>query len=199
MFFARMSVDLDIKKGYNEGVERQLKALAYVRQTDDGRMDRGGYKMLVNDIKIFPYFWDTQPSDRTMEKKRRYFKKHRNFQTDIVVDEEGYLLDGFTSYLLAKELRIVEVPVRRVEWQMIWAYHKPGKKLYTWRIPEALTGQISVGDRVVVRTQSNVCCVTVAAVERFIPPNGLRRMKMVLGRADGKSGDGGASARMKKN
>ena len=155
--------------------------------------------MLVSDIKIFPAFWEVLPSDRTMEMKRQYFKKHRDFQSKIVVDGEGYLLDGFTSYLLAKEYRIVDVPVRRREWQMVWAYHKPGKKLYTWRLPEKLTGQISVGDRVLVRTPSNVCCVTVAAVERFIPPSGSQRMKKVLKRADRGSGDGGASGRMEKD
>ena len=137
--------------------------------------------MLVSDIKIFPDF--VQPSDEKMEKKRQYLKKHRNFQTDIVVDEEGYLLNGFTSYLLAKELRIVDVPVRRGEWQVIRAYHRPGGKLYTWRLPEKLTGQISVGDRVKVHTKKGVKCVTVAAVEKYVHQNDTRRLKMVLGRA----------------
>lgn len=138
--------------------------------------------MLLSDIKISPDF--VQPSDRKMEKKRQYFKKHRNFQSDIVVDEEGYLLNGFTSYLLAREYHIMDVPVRRGEWQVIRAYHKPGGQLYTWRLPEALTGQISVGDRVNVHTKKGVQCVTVAAVERFIYQSGAKRLKMVLGRAD---------------
>ena len=155
--------------------------------------------MLLSDIKIFPAFWEVQPSDRKMEKKRQYLKKHRDFQSDIVVDEDGYLLNGFTSYLLARELRIVDVPVRRGEWQVIRAYHKPGGRLYRWRLPEELTGQISVGDRVKVHTKKGVKCVTVAAVERFIPQNGSQRLKMVLERADRKSGGGGASVRMKKN
>lgn len=138
--------------------------------------------MLLSDIKIYPTFWEVQPSDRKMERKRQYLKKHRYFQSDIVVDEEGYLLDGFTSYLLANELQLVDVPVRHGEWQVIWAYHKPGEKLYTWRLPEELTGQISVGDRVDVHTQNGVQCVTVAAVERFIPQSGDKRLKMVLRR-----------------
>ena len=140
--------------------------------------------MLVNDIKIFPAFWEVQPSDRKMKKKRRYFKKHRDFQSDIVVDEEGYLLDAFTSYLLAKEYRIVEVPVRHGEWQIIRAYHKPGGDLYAWRLPEELTGQISVGDKVDVHTKRGVQCVTVASVERFIPQIGTQRLKTVLGLTD---------------
>ena len=138
--------------------------------------------MLVSDIKIFPDF--VQPSDEKMEKKRQYLKKHRDFQTDIVVDEEGYLLNGFTSYLLAKELRIVDVPVRRGEWQVIRAYHRPGGKLYRWRLPEDLTGQISVGDRVLVHTKKGVKCVTVAAVEKYVHQSGARRLKMALRKAD---------------
>ena len=140
--------------------------------------------MLVSDIKIFPAFLELQINDRKMKKKRQYFEKHRDFQSDIVVDEEGYLLDGFTSYLLAKEYHIVDVPVRRGEWQMIWAYHKPGGQLYAWRLPEELTGQISVGDKVDVHTKRGVQCVTVASVERFIPQSGAQRLKMVLGLTD---------------
>ena len=140
--------------------------------------------MLVSDIKIFPAFLELQPSDRTMEMKRQYFKKHRDFQSGIVVDGEGYLLDGFTSYLLSKEYRIVDVPVRRGEWQMIWAYHKPGGQLYAWKLPEELAGQISVGDKVDVHTKRGVRCVTVASVERFIPQSGAQRLKMALGLTD---------------
>ena len=33
-------IEIFIKKGYNEGIERQLKVLAYVRQTMDVWMDR---------------------------------------------------------------------------------------------------------------------------------------------------------------
>ena len=137
--------------------------------------------MLLSDIKIFPDF--VQPSNKKMEKKMQYLKKYRNFQSDIVVDEDGYLLDGFTSYLLAKELQLVDVPARRGEWQVIRAYHKPGGKLYTWRLPEKLTGQISVGDRVIVHTERSVNCVTVAAVEKYVHQSGVKRLKMVLGRA----------------
>ncbi len=140
--------------------------------------------MLLSDIKIFPAFWEVQPSSRKMERKRRYFKKHQDLQSDIVVDQEGYLLDGFTSYLLARELQLVDVPVRYGEWQVIRAYYKPGGKLYKWLLPEELTGQISVGDRVYVSTQKGVQCVTVAAVERYIPQSGTGRLKMVLGRTD---------------
>lgn len=140
--------------------------------------------MLLSNIKIFPSFWEVQPSDRKMERKRRYFKKHRDFQSDIVVDEEGYLLDGFTSYLLAREFQLVDVPVRYGKWQVIRAYHKPGEQLYMWQLPEMLTDQISVGDRVDVHTQKGVQCVTVAAVERFIPQIGAKRMKMALRKTD---------------
>ena len=97
----------------------------------------------------------------------------RALQSEIVLDEDGYLIDGFTSYLLAREWGLVDIPVRRGKRQVIQAYHRPDGKLYTWRLPEELTDQVSVGDRVAVHTQGGIRCVTVAAVERYIPQSAL--------------------------
>lgn len=64
-------------------------------------------------------------------------------------------------------------------------YHRPDGKLYTWRLPEELTDQVSVGDRVAVHTQGGIRCVTVAAVERYIPQNGTGRLRMAIRRKGG--------------
>ena len=120
-----------------------------------------------------------------MEEKRQYLNDNGALQSEIVLDEDGYLIDGFTSYLLAREWGLVDVPVRRGKRQVIQAYHRPDGKLYTWRLPEELTDQVSVGDRVAVHTQGGIRCVTVAAVERYIPQNGAKRMRMAIRRKGG--------------
>ena len=120
-----------------------------------------------------------------MEEKRQYLNDNGALQSEIVLDEDGYLIDGFTSYLLAREWGLVDVPVRRGKRQVIQAYHRPDGKLYTWRLPEELTDQVSVGDRVAVHTQGGIRCVTVAAVERYIPQSGTGRLRMAIRRKRG--------------
>ena len=120
-----------------------------------------------------------------MEEKRQYLNDNGALQSEIVLDEDGYLIDGFTSYLLAREWGLVDIPVRRGKRQVIQAYHRPDGKLYTWRLPEELTDQVSVGDRVAVHTQGGIRCVTVAAVERYIPQNSAKRMRMAIRRKGG--------------
>ncbi len=141
--------------------------------------------MLLSDIKIYPAFWETQPGHDKMEEKRQYLNDNGALQSEIVLDEDGYLIDGFTSYLLAREWGLVDIPVRRGKRQVIQAYHRPDGKLYTWRLPEELTDQVSVGDRVAVHTQGGIRCVTVAAVERYIPQSGTGRLRMAIRRKRG--------------
>ena len=141
--------------------------------------------MLLKDIEIYPCFWETPPSPGKMAEKRQYFGENGTFQSDIVLDEDGYLIDGFTSYLLAKEGGITDVPIRHGKRQAIQAYHRPGGKLYTWVLPESLTDQVSIGDRVVVHTRGGVRCATVAAVERYIPQSGAERLGMVIQHREG--------------
>lgn len=141
--------------------------------------------MLLSDIRIYPAFWETQPGHDKMEQKRQCFEDNGMFQSEIVLDEDSYLIDGFTSYLLARERGIMDVPVRRGERQVIQAYHRPDGKLYTWRLPERLTDKVSAGDRVLVHTKQGVRYATVAAVERYIPKSDTGRLRMVIRRKGG--------------
>lgn len=141
--------------------------------------------MLLSDIRIYPAFWETPPGHDKMGQKRQYLKDHGVFPSDIVLDDDGYLIDGFTSYLLARERGIMDVPVRYGGRQVIQAYHRPDGKLYTWVLPDALVDRVSVGDRVLVHTRSGVRCVTVAAVRRYVPRSGAERLRMVIRRRGG--------------
>ncbi len=143
--------------------------------------------MLLNDITIYPCFWETQPGNGKMEEKRRYLKENGTFQSEIMLDEDGYLIDGFTSYLLARESGITDVPVKHGKRQVIQAHHRPGGKLYTWKSPERLTDKISAGDRVLVHTRGGVRYATVAAVERYIPKSDTGRLRTAIRRKGGSS------------
>lgn len=121
----------------------------------------------TDEVKIYPCFAAHSPKAEKMEQKERYFEETGALQSQIILDGNGYLIDGFTSYLMAKERGIQIVPVRYGRRQIVRAGHKPGGKPYSWELPETLVDRVSVGDKAVVRTQKGVRTVVVTAVEEY--------------------------------
>lgn len=129
--------------------------------------EEGAGIMRIDDIKIYPCFAAHEPRPEKMKEKERYFEEAGAFQSQIILDSRGNLIDGYTSYLLAKAHGIQHVPVRYGRRQIVKAAHKPGGKLYSWEVPGHLIGRVSAGDNVVVRAGRGVKVVTVAAVEDY--------------------------------
>lgn len=129
--------------------------------------DEGERIMKIDDIKIYPCFVSHSPKAEKMEQKDQYFEETAILQSQIILDRNGYLIDGFTSYLLARKHGIRTVPVRHGRRRIVRASHKPGGKLYSWELPETLIDRVSAGDMAIVRTERGVKAVTVAAVEEY--------------------------------
>lgn len=129
--------------------------------------DGGAGIMKIDEIKIYPCFAAQEPKPEKMQEKEKYFEETGALQSQIILDGNGYLIDGFTSYLLAKEHGIQIVPVRYGRRQIVRAGHTPGGKLYSWELPETLVDRVSAGDKAVVRTQKGVRTVVVTAVEEY--------------------------------
>ena len=51
------------------------------------------------------------PSQRKYNQKKDWYLKHGVFQSNILLGADFLLKDGFTSYLIAKELNMIKVPV----------------------------------------------------------------------------------------
>ena len=68
------------------------------------------YNININDIKIPAEFEMTPHRKAKMDRKRRYYKEHRQFDKPIVLKQNLELCDGYIGYLLSKEfgLRYVE-------------------------------------------------------------------------------------------
>ena len=60
--------------------------------------------MRINDIRIPKEF--QKPRIEKMKERIEYFKKNQNFETQIIVDKDNNLKDGYTSYLIAKKYGI---------------------------------------------------------------------------------------------
>ena len=61
------------------------------------------YKVKVSDIIIPEEFKATKPRFEKMMHKREYFRRNDRFESKIVLSRDFILIDGYTSYLLAKE------------------------------------------------------------------------------------------------
>lgn len=123
--------------------------------------------MRIDSIKIFPCFVGHPPKPEKMESKDRYYQEHGSFESGIVLDSSGHLIDGYTSYLLAIKYGVGYVPVTYGRRQIIRAGHRPGGKLYGWELPGILIDRVKIGDRVLVHSGRGVKVVTVAAVEEY--------------------------------
>lgn len=76
-----------------------------------------GYEYLVylKDIEITPQFQETQPRFVKLAQKYDWYCKHGNFQSPIRLTRNFVLVDGYTSYLLAKKFNLDKVPVYFVD------------------------------------------------------------------------------------
>lgn len=59
-------------------------------------------QMKIKDIKISKKFEERPPHDKKMKDKWFSYRKNGILESNIVIDDEGYLVDGYTSYLIAK-------------------------------------------------------------------------------------------------
>ena len=141
--------------------------------------------MRLKDIQIYPCYEERPPKPEKMERKEKYFEKAGRFQSEIVLDKDGYLINGYTSYLLARRRGMRRVPVRYGKRQIIKAYHKEGGKLYEWELPQSMIDRVSAGDKALVFTKDGVGTVTVAAVEPYKPQEHTRNLRTAIRRRKG--------------
>lgn len=153
------------------------------------KKDEGARMMKIDDIKIYPCFAVCEPKLEKMQRKEQYFEETGALQSQIILDSRGNLIDGYTSYLLARAHGIQCVPIRYGRRQIVRASHKPDGKLYTWELPGLLIDRVSAGDMAIVRTERGVRVVTVAAVEEYAgnepkPLKRVIRVKKAIGKGE---------------
>lgn len=72
-----------------------------------------GYEYYINlsDIKVPLEFYSTPPRFQKMSKKWKYYMDTGKLESKIIVDRNFNLVDGYTSYIIAKKECISKVPV----------------------------------------------------------------------------------------
>ena len=134
--------------------------------------------MKISDIKIQDNFKITIPSDRKLKECREYFNKYGIIDRDIIVNKNGYLLDGYIGYLVLKENGINDVEVVSTNQSYanktvyVFGCHSGNKKEYVWRLPKKVKADnIVVGSNVLVQTRFGVKTITVTRIETlYFPP-----------------------------
>ena len=72
-----------------------------------------GYVKL-SEIKIYKEFEEHKPRWSKMMDKYAYYGTHGKFEQPKVLNKFNYLEDGYTSYLIAKDLNWKWVKVKRI-------------------------------------------------------------------------------------
>ena len=68
----------------------------------------------LSNIKIQDSFKKNPSKWTKMLDKQAFYIEHGIFEQPIIVDKNNYLIDGYTTYLIAKELGIKYMPAKRV-------------------------------------------------------------------------------------
>ncbi len=133
----------------------------------------------IDDIKIYPCYAAQEPKLEKMLLKEQYFEETGHLQSPVILDSQGYLVDGYINYLVARKHGLQSIPYRYAMRQVVRASHRPGGKLYTWELPGILIGRVSAGDQVLVRTALGIRAVIAEKVEDYAG-DGPEPLKMAI-------------------
>lgn len=126
----------------------------------------------ITDVVILDGFKNTIPKESKLNRVREYISKYGEIDEPIVITQDNTLLDGYTRYLIAKELGFEEIPyVTLKEHYKQRISIKPRKYIvghfengmeYMWKIRNKLN--VQVGDRVLVANKNGKAVVSVVDV-----------------------------------
>ena len=153
--------------------------------------------MKLSDVRIKGSFKNSFPNDYKLAQCREYWNRHGFYLHDIVVDNKGYLVDGYIQYLVLKENGIEDVvfkglgkkvykrskpkvrkcgnkkvkSYRDTETLYVFGVHPGRSKERVWRVPNKFQKEwesiLNVGDTVLVKTKRGKAPIKVTRIERL--------------------------------
>lgn len=150
----------------------------------------------IEEIKVPKRFKRTTPSPKKVEKVRKYYQEHGKLDKDIVINRDGYIIDGYIRYLVIREVDnvdFVSVVVvndgthryeKEPEGEITYVYgvHDTSPKEYVWKITRN-TGnstEICPGCRAFVHTVHGKQKITVTRVEKGDKPPVSGKIRSVV-------------------
>lgn len=154
-------------------------------------------KIKLTEVKISKRFKNTTPSERKMERIRKKYRETGMQDKPIVLDENGYLIDGYARYLILKEFgeeyincickknisdKILNY--KKSPTYYIYGLHKSCDKEFVWRVPctkiDDFIGKIIPGDKVLVNTRNGARNITVTKIALLDKPPIDKSIKKVI-------------------
>lgn len=102
--------DLKIIKGKEEIISLQEKHTQLQEIIIGTLMNETAVEVEISKIKIPKHF--TKPNPKKLHKKFKYYREHHKFESKIIINTDYNLLDGYTSYLIAKNYNKTTVIVK---------------------------------------------------------------------------------------
>ncbi len=121
----------------------------------------------IEEVKVYSSFTAHKPKRWKMKRAEQRYLRSGMKDLDIVVNADGYLIDGYCALITAEKMGLAYVPVRTGRCQIIRAVHKADGKQYMWKLPEYMTNQVQPGDEVIVWTAEGVRRVYTVSVEEY--------------------------------
>ena len=135
----------------------------------------------IKNIVISEDYRCTTPTSAKLSRLEQYYLQTRELPTNIVINDDDVLIDGYITYLLAVQYGVEQIDVYRGYVEIVEATHGAGRaKAYTWRVPMRLIGAITVNDYIIVPSMKGAQRVKVINVIRQQYPDQSRRMKQVF-------------------
>lgn len=133
-------------------------------------------QMNIDDIKISDQFLHTTPSPEKMERFEKYWLLTNHQDKAIVLDKNGYLVDGYIRYLIMKRngAKTVRAVYKGQPGALIKGVHichdGTDTKEYTWRVPRSkgwrkFINNLQIGDPVLCVTKKGVKPVKVTEIQ----------------------------------
>lgn len=155
-------------------------------------------RLKLDEIKITSAFAETTPSEKKLSECRYNWNNYHLQDRYLVVNTDGFLIDGYIQYLVLKENNIEDAEVkisnrRKKRWKRknikdwvtprykdnpttyIFGTHPNSNctKEFCWRVPESWTGftdNIQIGDTVLCATKFGYSPVIVSRIEVLDKP-----------------------------
>lgn len=158
-------------------------------------------RMKLSNIKIFTKFAKSIPSEEKIQECKLYWKTYGCQDRDIILNQKGYLIDGYIQYLVLQEQneKYANVKIhnakqntcyRNTPTTYVYGRHyninqDTYSKEYMWRVPKAWSKQswedgLNIGDEIFVDTKYGIKQIVVTnIIKKDICPVDMRVRKVV--------------------
>lgn len=130
------------------------------------------------DVKIKKEFLESNVSERKVNKAKKYIRQNGHVDEPIILNG-GVLVDGYTRFLAAYQMGWKWIPYVELEHiSYIIGKFDGSNKSYIWKNDRYV--DISIGDKVIVKSKHNNSCVTVIGMFKHNDIDLYRQHKSVI-------------------